>query len=263
MMKKMIFGVMLTMMLMCVTSVSAQWSVTPEAGMNVTKYKNASAAIGFKAGAAVSYTFGSGLFSLQSGLYYVQRGTGKSFFGGAYGKVMDKEGNMVDHYLNFAPGFLGSYNYGDFITSGYSGIYGGEGGFPIDMRVDGIRLSEGSVRRDYLQLPALARFNWKIGEDVKFHIAAGPYLAYGIGGKRKYKAMEMSDKGFSETDESFNPFKNSSYERFDWGLTFNAGVEVKRFTFNASYDMGLGNEYKYDGIGLKYHTVSLTVGYRF
>ena len=98
MMKKMIFGVMLTMMLMCVTSVSAQWSVTPEAGMNVTKYKNASAAIGFKAGAAVSYTFGSGLFSLQSGLYYVQRGTGKSFFGGAYGKVMDKEGNMVDHY---------------------------------------------------------------------------------------------------------------------------------------------------------------------
>lgn len=85
MMKKITSCVMLMMMLMCVTEVSAQWSVTPEAGMNVTKYKDSPAAVGFKAGAAVSYTFGSGLFSLQSGLYYVQRGTGKSFYGAAYG----------------------------------------------------------------------------------------------------------------------------------------------------------------------------------
>ncbi len=86
MMKKITSCVMLMMMLMCVTEVSAQWSVTPEAGMNVTKYKDSPAAVGFKAGAAVSYTFGSGLFSLQSGLYYVQRGTGKGFYGAAYGK---------------------------------------------------------------------------------------------------------------------------------------------------------------------------------
>lgn len=77
MMKKITSCVMLMMMLMCVTEVSAQWSVTPEAGMNVTKYKDSPAAVGFKAGAAVSYTFGSGLFSLQSGLYYVQRGDGE------------------------------------------------------------------------------------------------------------------------------------------------------------------------------------------
>ena len=89
MLKKIVSSVMLMMMLMCVTEVSAQWSVTPEAGMNVTKYKGSPAAVGFKAGAAVSYTFGSGLFSLQSGLYYVQRGTGKSFFGTAYGKGFD------------------------------------------------------------------------------------------------------------------------------------------------------------------------------
>ena len=101
--KKIISCVMLMMMLMCVTEVSAQWSVTPEAGMNVTKYKNSPAAVGFKAGAAVSYTFGSGLFSLQSGLYYVQRGTGKSFFGTAYGKGVDKDGKEQDRYLYFAP----------------------------------------------------------------------------------------------------------------------------------------------------------------
>ena len=46
MMKKITSCVMLMMMLMCVTEVSAQWSVTPEAGMNVTKYKDSPAAVG-------------------------------------------------------------------------------------------------------------------------------------------------------------------------------------------------------------------------
>ena len=50
MMRKITSCVMLMMMLMCVTEVSAQWSVTPEAGMNVTKYKDSPAAVGFKAG---------------------------------------------------------------------------------------------------------------------------------------------------------------------------------------------------------------------
>jgi len=39
-------------------SAQAQWKVTPEAGMNVTKYKGDVAKVGFKAGAAVSYVIG-------------------------------------------------------------------------------------------------------------------------------------------------------------------------------------------------------------
>lgn len=68
--------VVFVMLMTCVISAQAQWKVTPEAGMNVTKYKGDAAKVGFKAGAAVSYTFGSGWFSLQSGLYYVRRGKG-------------------------------------------------------------------------------------------------------------------------------------------------------------------------------------------
>lgn len=263
MMKKITSCVMLMMMLMCVTEVSAQWSVTPEAGMNVTKYKGSLSAIGFKAGAAVSYTFGSGLFSLQSGLYYVQRGTGKSFFGTAYGKGIDQDGKEQDRYISFSPGGLWCGGSSDM---GYYGSYfsSGKGFFPQDMRVDGITLSEGSTRRDYLQLPILGRFNWKVGKDVKLHIAAGPYLAYGISGKTKSKTMEMSEKGYSTTDESWNPFgQHISYRRFDWGFMLNAGLEVKRFTLNVSYDLGLGKEYKSQNMDLKYQTVSFTVGYRF
>lgn len=267
MMKKIISTVMLMMMLMCVTEVSAQWSVTPEVGMNVTKYKGApSAQVGFKAGAAVSYTFGSGLFSLQSGLYYVQRGTGKSFYGTVSGKTMGDEGEMLDYYINLSPGSLTSFPYGNF--NSYGGLPGYGGGYvgfdyPLDMRVEEVRLVEGSIRKDYLQLPILARFNWKIGEDVKLHIAAGPYFAYGIGGKGKSTISEISEKGYSVTQETYNPFKDSYFKRFDWGLALNAGIEVKRFTFDAAYDLGLGKQYKYGNTEINYHTVSFTVGYRF
>ena len=52
--------VVFVMLMTCVISAQAQWKVRPEAGMNVTKYNGDVAKVGFKAGAAVSYTFGSG-----------------------------------------------------------------------------------------------------------------------------------------------------------------------------------------------------------
>ena len=79
--------VVFVMLMTCVISAQAQWKVTPEAGMNVTKYKGDVAKVGFKAGAAVSYTFGSGWFSLQSGLYYVRRGKGLSSYSEIYGTM--------------------------------------------------------------------------------------------------------------------------------------------------------------------------------
>ena len=43
--------VVFVMLMTCVISAQAQWKVTPEAGMNVTKYKGDVAKVGFKAGA--------------------------------------------------------------------------------------------------------------------------------------------------------------------------------------------------------------------
>ena len=50
---------------------------------------------------------------------------------------------------------------------------------------------------------------------------------------------------------------------FDWGLSFQAGVEVASWVINVGYDVSLGKEYQYDSAGLKYHTLSLSVGYKF
>ena len=110
--------VVFVLLMSCVISAQAQWKVTPEAGMNVTKYKGDVAKVGFKAGAAVSYTFGSGWFSFQSGLYYVRRGKGLSSYSEIYGTSESpyggREGTSIflypvsSDYLN-----LWGYGYGN------------------------------------------------------------------------------------------------------------------------------------------------------
>lgn len=257
MMKKILSSVMLMMMLMCAAEAGAQWSVTPEAGMNVTKYKDGSPArIGFKGGVAVGYTFGSGVFSLQSGLYYVQRGKGNCHSGHAYGTIMGEDGKKIDSFIDFNSGMVSWSGYGNWVHN--------ESLFPRDMTVEGFRMTEYSERRDYLQLPIMAKFAWNIGKDVRLHVAAGPYLALGIGGKSKNKVVEMFGNWDYEVTQSVsNPFEGNGYRSFDWGATFNVGADIKRFTLGIGYDLGLGKQHKYDDISLKYHTVSFTVGYRF
>ena len=50
---------------------------------------------------------------------------------------------------------------------------------------------------------------------------------------------------------------------FDWGLSFQAGLEIGSCVMNVGYDASLGKEYEYDSVDLKYHTFSLSVGYKF
>ena len=92
---------MIGVMLCGALAAQAQWRITPEAGFNVTKYANSPAKVGYKVGAAVRYDFGETGFSLQSGLYYVQRGEGTIRSGYLSGTAKDNEGKEVnvDSYL--------------------------------------------------------------------------------------------------------------------------------------------------------------------
>lgn len=274
-MKKIIVFVML---IMCVASVSAQWSVTPEAGMNVTKYKGSVPKIGYKAGAAVEYAFGEGAFSLQSGLYYVRRGTGMNTSYEMFGKIPGEEprdGSIwltpgyEDSYYSNSYGYEGGYGYGDGYGGGYGytgGIYG-LGGFKMD--VEGLNIYRRKEWKESLQLPILARFNWKVGKDVKIHLAAGPYFAIGIKGESLYKnATWHNDGRLIERSETTNPYTGygtwSGESRFDWGLSLNTGIEVKQVTFDISYDAGFGEDYSGAAtLAPKYHTTSFTMGYKF
>ncbi|WP_287619491.1 outer membrane beta-barrel protein [Parabacteroides sp.] len=263
--------VVFVMLMTCVISAQAQWKVTPEAGMNVTKYKGDVAKVGFKAGAAVSYTFGSGWFSLQSGLYYVRRGKGLLSYDEIYGTSENRYGGRENTSLFLYPSFSGlnNWSYGN----GYYGngsvssdIYGIK-----DFDVEGIRHRSQKEHREYIQLPILARFDWQVSKDVRLHLTVGPYLAVGLGGKVTYEESDYSLKGKLPYNKeiSYNPFNpGQGYAvapRFDWGATIEAGIEVKRVAFKVGYDLGVDKQYKgyaYN-IGLNYHTASFTLGYTF
>lgn len=286
--------IVLFMMLMIgVASADAQWKVTPEAGMNVTKYKGEGAKSGFKAGAAVSYTFESKWFSLQSGLYYVQRGKAQYTLTDIYGTRLGKDGKRYYANISVYPasggnqggwlmsgandGYGNDYGYGDgyhdngYVGYEYTNVHGYDCAHDLnfsDFQMEGISTYRDKERRGYLQLPVMARFNWDVRPDIRLHLAAGPYFAFGVAGEYSLEVKDWREGNLipSSKKESWSPYNNEqSFDvpRFDWGMGLEIGVEIKRISFKLGYDMGFGKNYRYDDFAMKYQTVSFTVGYTF
>ena len=256
--------VLLAASLFCALSVQAQWKITPEAGMNITKYKHSDAKIGYKVGAAVSYDFGKSGFALQSGLYYVQRGEGSYLSADMYGKTTDAEGKemIVINYITLKGIFSNS-----FYENGYYGNNNGNGiatpAGPIEWQSISFYKNDAS-RYGYLQLPVLARYTWSVKPNIRIHAALGPYIAIGVNGKVSGSSttIDLKNSEHSYFENERNPF-NGHGNRFDWGVAVETGVEINRFSAKFSYDMGLGEEYTLSGIGIEYHTASFTIGYSF
>ena len=77
------------------------------------------------------------------------------------------------------------------------------------------------INLSYLEIPILASYRIKLCDNMKWHINAGPYLAYGIGGKIKFEGELLEDvlddaKAFDEDE--------GDLKRFDFGLSFGTGV---------------------------------------
>lgn len=133
---------------------------------------------------------------------------------------------------------------------------------------------ETKYQLNYLELPILASYRISLGENTQWHINAGPYLAYGLGGKVKweasydgesesgdYKAFGTSDEDDEEGDEK------GGLKRFDAGLSFGTGISVKKMYFGVVYDLGLTNIADKDEWGddykIKNRNFAITVGYTF
>ena len=121
------------------------------------------------------------------------------------------------------------------------------------------------TRKGYFQLPIMARYNWKLNDQLRFHLALGPYVAVGISGKEKSieTTIDLQDEYIGSKNEFENNIYDYGYYRFDWGIAAETGIKINRFSAKFSYDMGLGKENKYGEIGCKYHTASFTIGYSF
>ena len=103
----------------------------------------------------------------------------------------------------------------------------------------------------YLQVPIHAGYKFYLSNGFKLNLSAGPYLAYGLGGKSKMNGEKKSIFGSGGSD----------FKRFDFGLGVKAGLDIDVFTVHLGYDYGLvkmDNIYEakngnlYIGVGLKF-----------
>ena len=98
---------------------------------------------------------------------------------------------------------------------------------------------------------------------LQLQINAGPYFAYGVGGKIK----EEYD-GDSDEYDYFGSYDDDSYgvKRFDMGVQFGAGLTFgNRYYLGVSYQLGLTNiaDGADDDYSLKNKNLMVSIGYNF
>lgn len=97
------------------------------------------------------------------------------------------------------------------------------------------------------------------GTRIVFH--AGPYVAYGVGGKSKLKVSSGSSSTESEGVNVFG--ENKMLKPFDAGLGLGVGAEFSRFLVDVGWDMGLVNISNSSSGNVKNQNAYLSVGYKF
>lgn len=137
----------------------------------------------------------------------------------------------------------------------------------------------------YLQLPIMAAARFAVSDNMNVVVSAGPYLAFGIGGKVKNEFTdwnEDTDQEFlnSEKSDIFKDVKDEDGDliskgakKFDFGLGIGVALEFNKFFVGLNGEFGLAKftdvpefDKDYNIIGkksVKNLNFSIGVGYKF
>lgn len=153
---------------------------------------------------------------------------------------------------------LPGFQLGVGIDYGFSENWSLQSGLMISSK--GYKVKEGeykeTTRPIYLDIPILAAYKFNISDNTKFVINAGPYLAFGLGGKNKVDGVDESEKVFGD----------NGWNRFDLGIQYGIGLELSdRYLINLTGQNGFICPWDTeDGEDKpKNMTFSIGVGYRF
>lgn len=220
----------------------AQFKFTPEVGITMMKegYEDRRATVSPRLGVGVDYFFnkqGNG-WAITSGLYYYYKRESYS-----YASAMVDCADGTESWIPFpfpeAPMHLPILDNATALK-----------------RVDFL---ENDIRRDYLQVPVLAKYKWEINGDYALSVAAGLYFALGVGGDYELRTSSYQigtdDMKASVTDSS--PY--DVYDRFDMGFSSRLSFQVKRVSLNLNYET---NFYQRDWLGHE-NLISVSAGYTF
>ena len=120
--------------------------------------------------------------------------------------------------------------------------------------------AELNVNANYLQLPVHIAYKLDVTPGTKVVFHAGPYVAYGIGGKRKIES------GFTDLfgQPEVNTFdKDFGFKPFDAGVGLGVGAEFGAILVDLGWDMGLTNISRFDKGNVKTQNAYVSVGYKF
>ena len=117
----------------------------------------------------------------------------------------------------------------------------------------------------YLELPVMAGVRFAAGNDFNVLLKAGPYLAYGVGGKIKTEATTGADIIDDNAKGEVDTFGDNTMKRFDAGLGCGVSFEFSEFVIGLDGHFGLTNIAQKSGDGFSPKNISafLTLGYRF
>lgn len=150
----------------------------------------------------------------------------------------------------------------------------------------------------YLEIPLYVKAGVRVGGYGKLTLGLGPYLAYGVGGKMKFRVIEGDSYGYESGEKNIftdgelkiyadersrlsytsiaihnrEPYFRHPIKRFDAGLSAIVGYEFNTGVFaTIGYEWGMMNTMKnpdnsWEGevSGTMYNrTASIVVGYRF
>jgi hypothetical protein len=110
----------------------------------------------------------------------------------------------------------------------------------------------------YLQIPVHFAYKQDITPGTRIVFHAGPYVAYGVGGKSKVTAGTVT----LESDKVFGD-GILQYKSFDAGLGLGIGAEFGPIILDLGWDMGLLDISNIDDGGVKNQNAYLSVGFRF
>lgn len=129
-----------------------------------------------------------------------------------------------------------------------------------DISIEDIELVNGkaTMNANFLQLPVHIAYKLDVMPGTRVVLHAGPYIAYGIGGKTKFEASS----GSASISEKIDTFGSDGLKEFDAGLGLGVGAEFGPILLDLGWDMGLVNLGNKD-VDVKTQNAYVTVGYKF
>lgn len=129
---------------------------------------------------------------------------------------------------------------------------------------------EYNINANYLHLPIHIAYKIDVTPGTKLVLHAGPYVAYGIGGKRKIESKYSADLDKFFGKQEVNTFdKKFGYKPFDAGVGVGVGAEFGLIFFDLGWDLGLTNIARNSGEiptykpNIKNQSAYLSLGYKF